>query len=44
MNFCDGVIVTFGKNDYRIYFSGMTKSQTLNRMKSLDLSEKSGQC
>ena len=36
-------IVTIGKKDYRINFWFITKSEGVDRMKKLDLSEKSGQ-
>ena len=40
MSFSNVVIDTFGRNDRRIHFWGMTKSGTVNRMKNADLSEK----
>ena len=40
MSFNNVVIDTFGRNDRRIHFWGMTKSDTVNRMKNADLSEK----
>ena len=40
MSFNDFVILTVGKNDYRIYFGGMTQSEVVNRIKNADLSEK----
>lgn len=39
----DIVIVTIGKNDYRIHFWAMTNSQAVNRLKIPDPDEKSGQ-
>ena len=43
MIFNDVVIVTIGKNDYRIHFWAMTNSQAVNRLKIPDPDEKSGQ-
>ena len=40
MSFNNVVIDTFGRNDRRIHFWSMTKSDTVNRMKNADLSEK----
>ena len=40
MSFNNAVIDTFGRNDRRIHFWAMTKSDTVNRMKNADLSEK----
>ena len=43
MNFNNFDIVSVGRNDYRIHFWFMTKSEAENKMKKVDLSEKSGQ-
>lgn len=43
MNFNNFDIVSVGRNDYRIHFWFMTKSEAVNKMKKVDLSEKSGQ-
>ena len=40
MSFNDFVILTVGKNDYRIYFGDMTQGEAVNRIKNADLSEK----
>ena len=42
VSFNDFVIVTVGRNDYRIIFYFMTKNQPIDRIKNVDLSEKSG--
>ena len=43
MNFNNFDIVSVGRNDYRIHFWFMTKSEAENKMKKVDLSEKRGQ-
>ena len=41
--FDDFAIVTVGRNDYRINSWFMTKSEAVHRVKSVDLSKKTGQ-
>ena len=43
MNFNNFDIVSVGRNDCRIHFWFMTKSEAENKMKKVDLSEKRGQ-
>ena len=43
MSFNDVLIVTAGRNDYRINFWGIAKCAAVNRTESADLSEKSNQ-
>ena len=43
MNFNNFDIASVGRNDCRIHFWFMTKSEAENKMKKVDLSEKSGQ-
>ena len=40
VSFSDVAIVTLNRIYYRIHFQGMNKGETVNRMKSTDLSEK----
>lgn len=43
IGFNDAAIVIVGRNDHRIHFWCMTKSEAVNRVKNTDLSEKRGQ-
>ena len=41
MSLIDFAILYVGRNDYRVNFCFMTKGEAMNRMKNVDLSEKS---
>ena len=43
MSFNNFAIVPVERNDYKVRFWRMTKCETMNRMKNVDQSEKSGQ-
>ena len=43
MSLIDFMIVTVKRNDCRIHFWGITRSEVVNRMINGDLSEKTGQ-